>query len=110
MEASGLSHVRAEPVTVPHWERGAAQGALVSPYRHELALAALGGSVGTPPSGVEGDVDPTVNTPPARATGIGLSSSASAMLKTAVFAPMPIASDSTATSVKPGLLASMRQP
>src|SRR6185295_20184236 len=56
------------------------------------------------------DVEPTVSTSPGRATGSGRSSSASAKLKMAVLAPMPIASDSTATAAKPGLPANMRPP
>src|SRR5262249_14287600 len=48
LQAAGLSHVRAEKVTVPHWERGTETGALVSPYRQRLSLTALGGSVATP--------------------------------------------------------------
>ena len=47
---------------------------------------------------------------PGRAIGSGRKSSASAKLKMAQLAPMPIASDRTATAVKPGLAASMRQP
>ena len=47
-------------------------------------------------------VEPTVSTSPGRATGSGRSSSASAKLKMAQLAPMPIASDRTATMVKPG--------
>ncbi len=56
MGALGLSSVRAEPVRVPRWERGAASGAVVSPTRQGLAVAALGGSVGTPEGGLEADV------------------------------------------------------
>jgi carboxypeptidase Q len=56
MRALGLAHVRAEPVRVPHWERGAERGEIVAPYPHAVALAALGGSVGTPPDGVEAEV------------------------------------------------------
>ena len=55
-------------------------------------------------------LDPTVTTSPARATVSGRSSSASAQLNAAQFAPMPIASEPTATTVKPGLAASVRQP
>ncbi len=54
--------------------------------------------------------EPTVTTSPGRATVNGRSSSASAQLNAAQFAPMPIASELTATSVKPGLAPSMRQP
>jgi len=59
---------------------------------------------------VLGEVDPTVSTSPGRGTVSGRSNSVSAKLKTAVFAPMPIASERTATRVNPGFLASMRQP
>src|SRR3954464_9119956 len=43
-------------------------------------------------------------------TGRGRSSTALTRLKIAVLAPMPSASDNTATSVNPGLLASIRRP
>jgi hypothetical protein len=56
------------------------------------------------------DLDPTLSTSPGRATGSGRRSSASAKLKMAQLAPMPMASDSTATVVNPGLAASIRNP
>lgn len=56
LEARGLTRVHAEKVIVPHWERGAGEAHLVSPYPHALAIAALGGSVGTPPDGLEAEV------------------------------------------------------
>ncbi len=49
----GFSNVHAEPVKVPHWERGEAGGWVVSPRRQPVALIALGGSVGTPETGLE---------------------------------------------------------
>lgn len=53
----GFSNVRAEKVMVPHWVRGAAEVALVSPGpERSLAAAALGGSVGTPEGGLEAEV------------------------------------------------------
>jgi hypothetical protein len=60
MLRAGLTHVRVESVLVPHWERGTleearlldASGRAVGP----LAVCALGGSVGTPPEGVQGRV------------------------------------------------------
>ena len=54
--------------------------------------------------------DPTVTTSPGRATVSGRSSRASAQLKAAQLAPTPKAREMTATSVKPGLAASIRQP
>jgi len=56
MQARGLTNVRAEKVKVPRWERGAESGRIVAPYPHELSLTALGGSVGTPPRGLEAEV------------------------------------------------------
>ncbi|MFP5284385.1 MAG: peptidase M28 family protein, partial [Thermoanaerobaculia bacterium] len=56
MKEIGLQNVRAEKVTVPHWERGAEAGEIVSPWPQPVALAALGGSVGTPEGGVEAEV------------------------------------------------------
>jgi len=56
MRAIGLQNVRAEPVTVPHWERGAEHAELLGATETPLAVAALGGSMATPPGGVEGEV------------------------------------------------------
>ena len=56
MRAGGLVKVHAEPCAVPHWERGDERGEIVEPSPQPLALAALGGSIGTPPEGIEADV------------------------------------------------------
>jgi hypothetical protein len=56
MKALGFENVRAEKVTVPHWDRGAESGAIVSPWPQPVVLAALGGSVGTPEGGIEAEV------------------------------------------------------
>ncbi|MDC3956771.1 M20/M25/M40 family metallo-hydrolase [Polyangium jinanense] len=56
MKEKGLENVRAEKVMVPHWERGAESGRIVAPYAHTLAIAALGGSIGTPAKGLEGEI------------------------------------------------------
>ncbi|APR81242.1 Aminopeptidase [Minicystis rosea] len=53
---AGLTRVHEEPVMVPHWERGEESGALVEPSAQPLVLAALGGSVATPPGGIEAEV------------------------------------------------------
>lgn len=55
MAALGLEHVHREPVTVPRWERGVETASLVSPPQ-SLAVTALGGSVGTPPAGLEAEL------------------------------------------------------
>jgi hypothetical protein len=56
MKAQGFANVRAEKVMVPVWVRGAETGEVVSPAPHALVLTALGGSVGTPPGGVEAEI------------------------------------------------------
>jgi hypothetical protein len=54
MKALGFQNVRAEKVTVPHWDRGAESGEIVSPWPQPVALTALGGSVGTPEASIGG--------------------------------------------------------
>ena len=56
MKSLGLANVRAERVMVGHWERGDATASLVSPAHQPLHLAALGGSIATPESGIEAEV------------------------------------------------------
>lgn len=55
MKEGGLSAVRAEPVTVPVWVRGAERAALVAPVERPLSMLGLGHSVGTPPGGITAD-------------------------------------------------------
>jgi len=55
MRRDGLDNVRVDPVTVPHWVRGAESAALVLPHPQALAMAGLGGSVGTAPAGLEAE-------------------------------------------------------
>jgi hypothetical protein len=52
----GFENVRAEPVTVPRWERGAIAVELLKPRMRALEAVALGGSVATPPGGIEARV------------------------------------------------------
>jgi hypothetical protein len=52
----GFSNVHPEPVTVPHWERGEESAAVVWPVAQPLQLTALGGSIATPPGGIEAEV------------------------------------------------------
>lgn len=56
MRAIGLQNVHAEPVRVPHWVRGECRVETVSPWPQTLAACALGGSVATPPGGLEAEV------------------------------------------------------
>ncbi len=55
MAAEGLD-VRLQPVQVPRWVRGAESAAVVAPVDRPLAILGLGGSVGTPPEGIEAEV------------------------------------------------------
>lgn len=56
MREDGLENVRMEPVMVPRWVRGREFGEIVEPPRHPVALIGLGGSVATPPGGIDADV------------------------------------------------------
>ncbi len=56
MAEDGLDNVRAEPVMVPRWIRGKESLELVSPWAKSMALLGLGGSIGTPPQGIRGEV------------------------------------------------------
>ena len=56
MKKDGLENVRAEPVMVPKWVRGAESAEIIDPPRHPLNILGLGGTVATPPGGVEGEV------------------------------------------------------
>ena len=52
----GFANVHPEATTLPHWERGAESGEILSPFQQTVHLCALGGSVGTPGNGIEADV------------------------------------------------------
>lgn len=56
MREDGLENVRGEPVMVPRWVRGDESLELVTPRKQELRLLGLGGSVGTPASGITAPV------------------------------------------------------
>jgi carboxypeptidase Q len=56
MKKDGLDNVRTEKVMVPKWTRGRESGEIVDPPRHPLTILGLGGTVATPPGGIEGDV------------------------------------------------------
>jgi len=56
MRRDGLESVRSEPVMVPRWVRGSESAEIIFPPKHSLAMLGLGGSVATPPGGVEGEV------------------------------------------------------
>ncbi len=52
----GFDKVWSEPVSFPYWRRGAESARLLTPSEQHLAITALGGSVGTPPEGISGEV------------------------------------------------------
>ena len=56
MTKDGLANVRAEKVMVPRWVRGQESAVIVDPPEHPMAMLGLGGSVATPPGGIEADV------------------------------------------------------
>lgn len=58
LKADGFDNVHTEPVMVPNWIRGRETGEIVDPPRHPLALVGLGGTVATPPGGLEAEVLP----------------------------------------------------
>jgi carboxypeptidase Q len=56
MNKDGLDNVHTEKVMVPRWVRGTETLEITDPPRHVIPLLGLGGSVATPPTGVEADV------------------------------------------------------
>lgn len=56
LKDAGLKNVKKEPVKVPRWVRGEASAELIAPVTQPLKVAALGGSVATPPDGISADV------------------------------------------------------
>lgn len=56
MRADGLENVRTERVMVPNWVRGAESAEILDPGRHAVSVLGLGGTVATPPGGLEAEV------------------------------------------------------
>ncbi len=56
MQADGLENVRGEKVMVPHWVRGEESVEMTAPRYAKMAMLGLGGSIATPPEGIEADV------------------------------------------------------
>lgn len=56
MKASGFSSVRAEPAPATLWQRGEEVCTLLLPRSQPVVLSALGGSVGTPPGGLDAPI------------------------------------------------------
>lgn len=53
LKSLGFKNVRTETVKVPHWERGDLRVSLPDHVGQELVATSLGGSIGTPHSGIE---------------------------------------------------------
>lgn len=56
MKKDGLENVHKESVMVPKWVRGRESLDLTSPVRQPLVVLGLGGSIATPPAGIEAEV------------------------------------------------------
>ncbi|MDX1639237.1 MAG: M28 family metallopeptidase [Balneolaceae bacterium] len=56
MEKGKLENVHTQEVMVPHWVRGSEHATLVSPYKKNLEMLGLGGSISTPKKGLEAEV------------------------------------------------------
>lgn len=52
----GLENVRVQDFTVPGWIRGVETAHIISPNPQALYITSLGGSVATPPEGIEADI------------------------------------------------------
>jgi hypothetical protein len=52
----GFVNVRAEPFKMTAWSRGEESASVVAPYPHRLHVLGIGGTVATPPEGVEADI------------------------------------------------------
>lgn len=52
MRRDGLENVATPEVMVPHWVRGEESARLLTPWETDLPILGLGGSVGTPSSGI----------------------------------------------------------
>src|SRR5258706_3192422 len=56
MKKDGLDNVHTEKVMVPKWTRGRESAEIVDPPRHAINILGLGGTVPTPPGGLEAEV------------------------------------------------------
>ena len=56
MKKDGLENVHTERVMVPKWVRGNESLEITNPPLHNVPMLGLGGSVATPPAGIEADV------------------------------------------------------
>ena len=56
MKKDGLDNVHGEEVLVPKWIRGKESAQMTAPWKKDLAILGLGGSIGTGAKGISGEV------------------------------------------------------
>ena len=56
MKADGLENVHAEDVMIPKWVRGEESAQMIAPWKKNLHMLGLGGSIGTGPNGITSEV------------------------------------------------------
>jgi carboxypeptidase Q len=56
MKADGLENVHAEDVMIPKWVRGEESAQMIVPWKKNLHMLGLGGSIGTGPNGITSEV------------------------------------------------------
>jgi hypothetical protein len=56
LKAAGFEQIHREKVPMPAWVRGTERGEITAPAPQHLVLTALGGSVATPPDGIEAPI------------------------------------------------------
>lgn len=56
MKKQPFDRVTSQKVMVPHWVRGEESATLLAPYKKDLPMLGLGGSIGTPDGGIEAEV------------------------------------------------------
>jgi carboxypeptidase Q len=56
MKKDGLDNVHTERVMIPKWVRGNESLEMIEPPHHVLPMLGLGGSIATPPAGIEAEV------------------------------------------------------
>ena len=56
LTALGFANVHVEPFPITAWLRGHEEAEVTAPHPQKLAILGLGGSVPTPPEGIEGEV------------------------------------------------------
>lgn len=61
MKKDGLENVHTEKVMVPKWVRGNESLEITNPPHHVVPMLGLGGSIATPPAGIEADVIAVAN-------------------------------------------------